>query len=362
MSATDAASREPLSGSWVPGSRSGRAATAPRLGVDGYLKGILARDRVVLARAITLIESTKPTDQVLARELVNQVVPHSGQSIRIGITGAPGSGKSALIEKFGGMLTASHHRVAVLTVDPSSERSGGSLLGDKTRMTTLSADPNAFIRPSPSGLMLGGTARETRETMLLCEAAGYDIVMVETVGVGQSEVTVAEMTDFLMVLMLAGAGDELQGIKRGLLELADLIAITKADGANIVPAQVAAARYGFAMHVLAEPDGAAAQVVTCSALTGDGLAAIWAIISERVAKRKLSGALQLRRSEQSTDWMWSLVDQQLHDILHQHPAVDNLATAVAAQVRAGTLSPMLASDRIINALFAPALSGAVAAR
>ncbi len=353
---------EPLSGSWAPGRRPGRAATAPRLGVDGYLAGILARDRVILARAITLIESTRPADQVLARELVNQVVPHSGQSIRIGITGAPGSGKSALIEKFGGMLTANHHRVAVLTVDPSSERSGGSLLGDKTRMTKLSADPNAFIRPSPSGLMLGGTARETRETMLLCEAAGFDIVMIETVGVGQSEVTVAHMTDFLMVLMLAGAGDELQGIKRGLLELADLIAITKADGENIVPAQAAAAQYGFAMHVLAEPDGTVAPVVTCSALTGAGLDAIWTIISERMAKRKLSGVLQARRSEQSIEWMWSLVDQQLHDILHQHPAVDTLAKAAAAQVRSGTLSPMLASDRIINALFAPALCGASAAR
>jgi LAO/AO transport system kinase len=352
----------PLSGAWAPGNPRAKAATAPSLNVGQYLDGILGRDRVVLARAITLIESTRPADQILARELVNQVVPHAGQSVRIGITGAPGSGKSALIEKFGGMLTAKHHRVAVLTVDPSSERSGGSLLGDKTRMTTLSADPNAFIRPSPSGLMLGGTARETRETMLLCEAAGYDVVMIETVGVGQSEVTVAGMTDFLLVLMLAGAGDELQGIKRGLLELADLIAITKADGANIVPAEVAAARYGFAMHVLAEPDSAGAQVVTCSALTGAGLEAIWTIISERTAKRKLSGALQARRSEQSTDWMWSLVDQQLHDILHQQPAVDALAKAAAAQVRSGTLSPMLASDRIINALFAPALSGAVAAR
>jgi LAO/AO transport system kinase len=342
-----------LSGAWAPGNPRARLAPAPRLSVDQYLQGILARDRVVLARAITLIESTRHADQVMARELVNKVVPHSGQSIRIGITGAPGSGKSALIERFGGMLTTQHHRVAVLTVDPSSERSGGSLLGDKTRMTKLSADPNAFIRPSPSGLMLGGTARETRETMLLCEASGFDVVLIETVGVGQSEVTVAEMTDFLLVLMLAGAGDELQGIKRGLLELADLIAITKADGDNIIPAQVAAARYGFAMHVLAEPGSDTAPVVSCSAVTGAGLDAIWQIISGQTGKRKLSGALQARRSEQNAAWMWSLVDQELHDILHQRPAIDTLAKSAAAQVRSGTLSPMLAADRIIAALFAP---------
>ncbi len=329
--------------------------------MGSYLAGILARDRVVLARAITLIESTRPDHQSMARDLVNRVMPHTGGSTRIGITGSPGVGKSALIERFGGMLTASNHRVAVLTVDPSSERSGGSLLGDKTRMTTLSADPNAFIRPSPSGLMLGGTARETRETMLLCEAAGYDVVLVETVGVGQSEVTVAEMTDFLLVLMLAGAGDELQGIKRGLLELADLIAITKADGANVMPAKVAAASYGFAMHVLAEPGQDTAPVLTCSAVTGEGLDAIWQAISDQADRRKRSGALQARRSEQSAKWMWSLVDQQLHDMLHQRPAIDALAKAAAAQVRNGTLSPMSASERIISALFASAGQGAVAA-
>lgn len=348
----------PLSGSWAP-ARQGRPAAT--LNVDGYLRGILARDRVVLARAITLIESTRPDHEALARDLVNRVMPHTGRSIRIGITGSPGVGKSALIERFGGMLTASQHRVAVLTVDPSSERSGGSLLGDKTRMTKLSADPNAFIRPSPSGLMLGGTARETRETMLLCEAAGYDIILVETVGVGQSEVTVAEMTDFLLVLMLAGAGDELQGIKRGLLELADLIAITKADGENMMPAKVAAARYGFAMHVLAEPGSGTAPVLICSAVTGEGLDAIWTAISEETAKRKLSGALQARRSEQSATWMWSLVDQKLHDMLRQRPAINTLAKAAAAQVRNGTLSPMLASDRIIAALFAPDGHGVAAA-
>jgi LAO/AO transport system kinase len=263
-------------------------------------------------------------------------------------------GKSALIERFGGMLTWRGHRVAVLSVDPSSARSGGSLLGDKTRMVKLSTDPNAFIRPSPSGLVLGGIARQTRETMLLCEAAGYDIVLIETVGVGQSEVTVAEMTDFLLVLMLAGAGDELQGIKRGLLELADLIAITKADGNNVIPARQAASKYAYAMHLLADPDQGMAPVITCSVVDGNGLEEIWKIISERTAERERSGFLRRRRSEQNANWMWSLVDQEIHDMLRQRPAVSAVARSVAAQVRDATLSPVMAAERIISALFADA--------
>jgi LAO/AO transport system kinase len=221
-------------------------------------------------------------------------------------------------------------------------------------MVKLSTDPNAFIRPSPSGLMLGGTARETRETMLLCEAAGYDIVLIETVGVGQSEVTVAEMTDFLLVLMLAGAGDELQGIKRGLLELADLIAITKADGNNVIPARQAASKYAYAMHLLADPDQGMAPVVTCSSLEGTGLEEIWKIITDRTAQRERSGYLRKRRSEQNANWMWSLVDQQIHDMLLQRPGVNEVAQSAAAQVREGTLSPVLASERIIRSLFADA--------
>ena len=306
-----------MSGSWAPKRRDAAVPRRPRMDVDGYLAGILARQRGVLARAITLIESSRPDHQDMARDLMNRVLPHAGRSIRIGLTGVPGAGKSALIEAFGGFLTEREHRVAVLSIDPSSARSGGSLLGDKTRMIKLSTDPNAFIRPSPSGLVLGGVARQTRETMLLCEAAGYDIVLIETVGVGQSEVTVAEMADFLLVLMLAGAGDELQGIKRGLLELADLIAITKADGANVLPAKQAAAKYAYAMHLLADPDQGVAPVVTCSALEGAGLEAIWTIISGRTAERRKSGYLQMRRSEQNANWMWSLIDQQVHDMLRQ---------------------------------------------
>ena len=339
------------SGNWAPGRRFA-AGAPPALSVAGYMAGILAGDRVVLARAITLVESVRPADQALARELVNLALPHTGKSVRVGVTGAPGSGKSALIEVLGGTLTASGHRVAVLTVDPSSERSGGSLLGDKTRMTRLSADPAAFIRPSPSGLVLGGIARETRETMLLCEAAGYGVVLIETVGVGQSEVSVADMTDFLLVLMLAGAGDEVQGIKRGLLELADLVAVTKADGDNLARARLAASQYGFAMHLLAEPDRGMAPVVSCSAVAGTGITEIWTIIAERVAARERSGDQTRRRAEQSARWMWSLVDAEVHDMLHRKPAVAAQAKDAAAQVREGTLSPMLAADRIVAALFA----------
>ena len=297
----------------------------PRLTVDDYLNGILAFDRGVLSRAITLIKSSRPDHQQMARDLIARALPHAAESIRIGVTGSPGAGKSALIEAFGGFLTARGHRVAVLTIDPSSARSGGSLLGDKTRMVKLSTDPNAFIRPSPSGLMLGGIARATRETMLLCEAAGYDIVLIETVGVGQSEAAVTEMTDFLLVLMLAGAGDELQGIKRGLLELADLIAITKADGNNVISARQAASKYAYAMHLLADPDQGVAPVVTCSALEGTGLEEIWKIISDRTAERKRCGYLHTRRSEQNANWMWSLVNQQIHDMLHHRPTVSAVA-------------------------------------
>lgn len=326
-----------------------------RMTVDDYLQGVLARNRGVLARAITLIESSRPDQQEMARELVNRILPHAGKSIRIGLTGVPGAGKSALIEAFGGFLTTRDHRVAVLSIDPSSARSGGSLLGDKTRMIKLSCDPNAFIRPSPSGMVLGGVARQTRETVLLCEAAGYDIVMIETVGVGQSEATVAEMTDFLMVLMLAGAGDELQGIKRGLLELADLIAITKADGNNVMPARQAASKYAYAMQLLSDPDHGKAPVVTCSAVEGTGLAEIWQIISDRTAERVRTGYLRQRRSEQNANWMWSLVDQQIHDMLHRQPEVSAIAEGVAGQVRDGTLSAVMASEQIIAALFASAV-------
>ena len=314
--------------------------------VEAYAAGLLARNRATLARAITLVESRKPEHAAMAAALVNLLLPHTGRAVRVGLTGVPGAGKSALIEALGSWLTARGHRVAVLSIDPSSTRSGGSLLGDKTRMTRLSTDPNAFIRPSPSGLVLGGIARTTRETMLLCEAAGYDVVLIETVGVGQSEVSVADMTDFLLVLMLAGAGDELQGIKRGLLERADMIAITKADGDNIAAARRAATQYAFAMHLLREPGEPEAAVVTCSAVQGDGLDRIWQIITERQAERDASGALAARRARQNIVWMWSLVDQHIRARL----TAGHKAAEIERQVRAGRLSPVSAADRIIGAL------------
>ncbi|MGC4106943.1 MAG: methylmalonyl Co-A mutase-associated GTPase MeaB [Thermomicrobiales bacterium] len=283
------------------------------------------------------------------RNLINRLMPHTGKSSRLGITGVPGVGKSAFIDAFGCLLTGQGHRVAVLSIDPTSVRSGGSVLGDKARMTRLSVDPNAFIRASPSGLVLGGTARKTRETMLLCEAAGYDVVLIETVGVGQSEVAVANMTDMLLVLMLAGAGDELQGIKRGLLELADMIAITKADGANVTPAKMAAARYTFAMELLHAPADRP-QVVVCSALEGTGLEAMWRVILDRTRGPTRQDAVAARRAEQATTWMWALVDEKLREAMRHTPAIRAVADESETAVRAGLRSPVSAAEAIVRVL------------
>jgi len=328
---------------------------AASLTVADYAEGVLGWNRAMLARAITLIESSRADQEQMAQELLNRLLPHTGRSIRVGLTGVPGAGKSALIETLGCRLTAEGHRLAVLTIDPSSVRSGGSLLGDKTRMIRLSADPNAFIRPSPSGLVLGGVARKTRETMLVCEAAGCDVVLIETVGVGQSEVSVASMTDYLMVLMLAGAGDELQGIKRGLLELADMIAITKADGENLRRAKLAASKYAFAMHLLR--GGNEPPVVTCSALDGSGIDEIWRIITERTQQRERSGALKAQRSAQNATWMWSLVDEQIHETLRQIDTIRRIAEDAERDVRMGVLSPMFGAQAIVAALRRSGMSG-----
>jgi GTPase len=326
-----------------------------RLTLADYADGVLGWNRAITARAITLIESNRPDHQEMAQQLLNRLLPNTGRSIRIGITGVPGVGKSALIEALGCRLTAKGHRVAVLSIDPSSVRSGGSLLGDKTRMVRLSADPNAFIRPSPSGLVLGGVARKTRETMLVCEAAGCDVVMIETVGVGQSEVSVASMTDFFLVLMLAGAGDELQGIKRGLLELADMIAITKADGENRGRANLAASKYDFAMHLLHGAERP--PVVTCSSLDGSGIDEIWRIIVERTRERERSGALKAQRSAQTVKWMWSLVAEQIRETLQQIDAIRRVAEDAERQVRIGALSALLGAEAIVRALRCSGTSG-----
>src|SRR5580704_708241 len=282
---------------------------APDIDIAPFVRGIRAGERAVLARAITLVESKRLDHQKSARALVQSLLPHTGAARRVGITGAPGVGKSTTVDALGTYLTGRGHGVAVLAVDPSSARTGGSILGDKTRMARLSADPKAFIRPSPAAGTLGGVAAKTRETMLLCEAAGFDVILVETVGAGQSETAVADMTDFFLVLMLPGAGDELQGLKKGLVELADMIAINKADGDNVKRAQAAAAEYRAALHILT-PRVAEWQppVVTYSALTGDGVAAMWDNIIAHRHKLTATGAFAARRRQQQVKWMWALLD------------------------------------------------------
>jgi LAO/AO transport system kinase len=310
-------------------------------------KAIRAGDRATLARAITLIESKRADHRQTAHRLVQELLPATGKAVRLGITGAPGAGKSTTIDALGAALTAQGHKVAVLAVDPSSSRTGGSILGDKTRMARLAIDPNAFIRPSPASGTLGGVAAKTRETMLLCEAAGYDVLIVETVGVGQSETTVADMTDFFLVLMVAGAGDELQGIKKGIVELADMIAINKADGDNIPRANRAAADFRSALHILQPRTPTwSPPVVTFSALTGDGIDGLWAKVLEHKAKMTASGELAEIRREQQVKWMWTMLEERLAARLRSDPAIRAKLRQAETQVAAGKLAPTLAVEEI----------------
>jgi LAO/AO transport system kinase len=302
-----------------------------------------------LARAITLVESSNSEHRHAAAELLTILMPHTGGADRVGLTGVPGVGKSTFIDQFGSNLTADGHRVAVLAVDPSSSRTGGAILGDKTRMARLASDPAAFVRPSPAGRSLGGVARATREAILLCEAAGFDVVLVETVGVGQSETTVSEMVDIFVVLMLAGAGDELQGIKRGLLEIADLIAVNKADGDNVKRARVAAADYRRAVHLMtpASPSWTP-PVTTCSALTNEGLPDIWEKIVTHRQRLVATGERQERRQRQQIGWMWSLIGDRLLDEFRDSPVVAGELQAAEAGVLAGELPPAVAADRLLS--------------
>jgi LAO/AO transport system kinase len=305
----------------------------------------------VLARAITLAESKRADHQHAARELVQDLLPHTGHAVRVGITGAPGVGKSTSIDTLGAYLTETGHKVAVLAVDPSSARTGGSILGDKTRMARLAVDPNAFIRPSPSAGTLGGVAAKTRETMLICEAAGYDVILVETVGIGQSETAVADMTDFFLALMLPGAGDELQGIKKGLVELADMIAVNKADGDNIMRARAAAAEYRAALHIL-NPRSTTWQVpvVTYSAMTGDGVAELWAKVLEHREKLSKTGEFSARRREQQVKWMWAILEDRWRGRIASDSKLKAKLPHIEKAVAEGRLSPALAVDDILATL------------
>lgn len=321
-----------------------------RLTVDDYVTGVIGGDRAMLGRTITMVESRNPRHQEIAQEIITRLLPHAGKSYRIGITGVPGVGKSTFIESFGCMLTGKGHRVAVLAVDPTSPVSGGSILGDKTRMQTLSQEPNAFIRPSPSGGTLGGVTRTTRQTIVVVEAAGYDVVLIETVGTGQSEVAVSAMSDFFLVLMLPGAGDELQGIKKGVLEIADMIVVNKADGDNEIRAKQAMNHYRNALHIL-QPRSPnwAPPVQLCSSLNGKGLDSIWTKLLEYKEKLTNSGEFQEKRQEQRIQWMWTMLQDRLMTELRTSPAVIASLPAIEQQLRAGQMIVSRAVDKIMAA-------------
>lgn len=311
---------------------------------------VASGDRAALARAITLMESRRPDHREAARALLQELMPRTGKAVRIGITGVPGVGKSTTIDTLGSMLTEKGHKVAVLAVDPSSTRTGGAILGDKTRMARLAVDPNAFIRPSPSSGTLGGVAAKTRETMLLCEAAGFDVILVETVGVGQSETAVADLTDFFLVLMLPGAGDELQGIKKGILELADLIAVNKADDAG-AKAKAAAAEYKAALHILAPASPTwTPPVLTVSGLTGQGLDELWTKVLDHRKRLEATGELAAKRRAQDTKWMWALVHERLHERLTHDPALRQRVPEIERAIADGTLSPNAGASEIVSLL------------
>lgn len=325
---------------------------APRVPDPAELaRGVLAGDRTLLARAITLVESSRPDHQRAAQELLLELTPKAGHAVRVGISGVPGVGKSTFIEAMGSTLTARGHRVAVLAVDPSSTRTRGSILGDKTRMPRLAVDPHAFVRPSPSAGTLGGVARRTRETMVVMEAAGFDVVLVETVGVGQSETAVAGMVDTFLFLTIARTGDALQGIKKGILELADVVAVNKADGPHERDARAAARELAGALHMMT-PTSAhwRTPVLSCSAQTGKGLDTVWEKVTEHRAALEKGGELATRRADQQVEWMWQMVRDRLMDRVLHDPATAQRLPALTAEVRDGGLTPTLAAQQILDVL------------
>jgi LAO/AO transport system kinase len=317
--------------------------------VPALVEGVLAGDRRAVARAITLVESHRTDHRERAQELLVELLPHAGAARRVGISGVPGVGKSTFIDQLGVTLTAAGSRVAVLAVDPSSARSGGSILGDKTRMARLSVDPQAFIRPSPTSGTLGGVAQATRESMVVVEAAGYDVVLVETVGVGQSEITVAEMVDSFLFLTLARTGDQLQGIKRGILEIADVIAVNKADGPGAPDARKAARELAGAIRMLrGHGEDWQVPVLTCAGLTGEGLDEVWAKLVEHQDRRRASGAFEEQRRSQQVRWTRQLVRDGLEHRLRAHPGVRAAAPELEKAVLAGELTPALAARQLLE--------------
>ncbi|QZO02261.1 methylmalonyl Co-A mutase-associated GTPase MeaB [Chenggangzhangella methanolivorans] len=319
--------------------------------VAAFAERIRKGERAALARAITFAESRRADHQAAARAMVQALIEETGRAVRVGITGVPGVGKSTTIDMLGSMLTAQGHRVAVLAVDPSSKRTGGSILGDKTRMKSLAHDPHAYIRPSPSAGTLGGVAAKTRETMLLVEAAGFDVILVETVGIGQSEITVADMTDVFVVLMLPGAGDELQGIKKGVLEIADIMAVNKADGDNAARARDAASDYKAALRILSANSGAwTPEVITVSGRENIRLDTLWERVLACRAAREKSGEFAERRASQQVRWMWDMVEARFRERLGEHPRLAERVPALEGEVARGELAPTLAADEIAKVL------------
>ncbi len=322
--------------------------------VDQYVEGILNEDITILSQAITLIESSLFQHQQMAQEIINKCLPYSGKSIRIGITGVPGVGKSTFIEALGNQITKQNQKLAVLAIDPSSERTGGSILGDKTRMEDLSANPLAFIRPSPSSGSLGGVARKTRETIILCEAAGYSTIFVETVGVGQSETSVYSMVDFFLLLMLAGAGDELQGIKRGIMEMADSIVITKADGSNFDKARMAQAEYMNALHLFPPSEsGWFPKVLRSSARENTGIEDVWKTVLEYIELVKTNEYFNHKRREQSKHWMFETINEALKTNFYQNVSRKQKIAEFENEVMTGRMSSFTAASILLDSYFNP---------
>ena len=322
------------------------------LSTEQYVEGILKGDITILSQAITLIESNNPTHYAQAQEIIERYLPYAGKSVRIGITGVPGAGKSTFIEAIGGMVASLRHKLAVLAIDPSSERSGGSILGDKTRMESISSNPDIFIRPSPSAGSLGGVARKTRETIVLCEAAGFDVIFIETVGVGQSETAVHSMVDMFLMLQISGAGDELQGIKRGIMEMADMMVITKADGENIHKAELAKVQYQGALHLFPMPEsGWRPKVYTCSSVAQTGLEEVWKGVEEYLDHIEANGYYEANRNRQNKYWMYESINEALKSSFYQNPEIAERIEDVEAKVLDAKMSSFIAAKELLDIYF-----------